>query len=257
LNSMEMPALRHRTRGLRCVMHADAVRIRRITPQPHVNAAEGVYIRQCFRADHFGQDNKRLMSEKPITDSLAHGSTPIHKLEFKGSCRGSNHLNECLASGKCLARMGLPRHSQHVRDSVSVYRDFTRYSQAVVICLTVHLGCQAQIGPCKSNRESVFECCYAPASRQVSPRLRKPDFRDNDRDLSHRFSIGSRLTEKTRSDGESISFGTYTWEEWPMRVYIFSHSYMIVNRQNGSIKYNSSRYGGFICCHKRTAASGM
>ena len=46
-------------------------------------------------------------------------------------------------------------------------------------------------------------------------------------------TVSSRQKKKGRSDGVPISFGSYTREEWPMSVSMFSYSASNVNRQNG------------------------
>lgn len=245
LNSMKMPTLRHRTSRPRRVMHADAIRLLRITPQPHVDAAESVDVRQCVRAGGLGQDNKCLVGEEPVASCLTHGFPPIRQLTLKSACTGASHLNESFSRRKHLACKRLPRHHQHVRDSVSVHSYFTRDSHTVVIRRAAHLGCLTQIGPRKRNSKSVFRSCYSPTSRQVSTRLRKFDFRDIDKDLAHWFSLGSSIPIIIPSDGGHISFTANPREGLSISATIVQRPSVCVNGQlrllTGEVRVNAGR----------------
>lgn len=244
LNSMEIPALRNRTRGSRRVMHADAIRVQRITPQPHADFAEGADVRQCVRANCFGQDNKRLMGEEPVTTRLTHGPSPVRQLKLKGAGTGSCDLNESFRAGEGLARKRLPRHRQHVCYAVPVHRDFTCDNHAVIFSCTVYVGCLTQIGPCERNREPVFGRCYAFTSWQVSLGFREPDLRDNDSGFAHRFPLSSRLPTVTRSYSGSVSADIYIRVGCPIRGSIVQRPLICVNVQRQCSRHGNVKKRG-------------
>ena len=190
---MQMPTFRNRGRWTRRVMSANAIRLRRVTPQTNVDFFKRIEEWQRVGAARFRENDHGLMREEPITERLTYGTPPVPEFALECACAGMHNFGERFGIGECFVWKRQPRHRKNVCDAITIYGNLARKSQTVVIRLMVQFRNLAQISTCERNREPVFRSRNTLIPRQIAPRFGKSHFR-NDDVLAH----VSRIVMKSR-----------------------------------------------------------